>query len=69
MRVGDKRVGSEEAIFQRPSRGSPSSPSLCHPVSEGQLASMEWLASRDPLEGRWCYVCGVENDALSIKLM
>ena len=21
------------------------------------MASMEWLASGDPLQGRWCYVC------------
>ena len=31
---------------------------MCHPVAEGWLASMGWLASRSPLECRWCYVCG-----------
>ncbi len=26
-------------------------------MDEGQLASMGWLSSGDPLEGRWYYVC------------
>ena len=49
----DKRVGSEEASFQRPSVGPPCRTPLCHPVAERQLATGA------PLKGRWCYVCRV----------
>ena len=54
---GDKRVDSEEASLWRPFGGPPCSPPLCHPVAEGQMVSMWWMASGGPLEGRCCYVC------------
>ena len=56
----DKRIGS--VSLQMPSGCPLCSPSECHPVAEGQLASMEWLASGGPLEGRWCYVFRVTNN-------
>ena len=52
----DKRVGSDVASLQWPSRGLPGR-HLCHPVDEGLLTSMGWLSFRDQLEDRWCYVC------------
>ena len=59
----DKRVGSEVAGLQQPSRGPscipPGSPPLCHPADEGLLASIGWLSSSSPLEG-CLYVCRVE---------
>ena len=36
---GDKKVSTEEATLQRPSRGPHCSPPLCHPVTEGQPAT------------------------------
>ena len=47
------------ASLSRPAGGPPCGPPLCHPVAEGWLASMGWVASGGPLEGRWCYVCRV----------
>ncbi len=48
-RVRDKCVGSEEASFETPS--PPCSPPLCHPVAEGLLASIGWLALWRPSGG------------------
>ena len=64
---GDKRVGSVEASLQRPSRGPPRSPPLCHSVAESRLASMEWLASGGPLEDRWCCLCGKTPHSIAMQ--
>ncbi len=65
----DNRVGSEEASLQRPSIGPRWSTPLFHPVYEGWLPSIGWLASGEPLEGHWCDVFRVCTDSKGVNCL